>query len=302
VVDALGDETRRQTYVPPAVASNTNPFASPPAPQYGYVPPTPQYGYTPPPTSQRRRILKWGLAGSALAIAMGLGAAMNDNHNNARISDSERALIEGARREGRLNDSIFRTFAETSSRSEREINDLVRKMDRARDDIRRAAERGTQTDLLGIPLLDLSKYEYPQATVSSAIRIPGKEMTRQHVKMDFVSLVRHYEFLLGKPVILQNGEDDDEKRALFQSADTPEKLSVSVFIRDSNDYNGQWEVMILRSPFRFPRTAGEKAPVLEAAESEIKGGVAPPIAPKAPNAKAASKENTTSTASKNVNE
>ena len=258
VVDAFGDETRRQAYVPPVV-SNTNPFAAPPVPQqYGYAPPVPQYNYAPPVPgpSKRRRLLKWGFAGSALAIAMGLGAAMNEDHNNARISDAERALIEDARREGRLNDRMASGFDDARARAERARNDAIRQVEQARDAARRAAESANKTDVSGIPLLDLDKYEFDQATVSSAIRIPGKEMRQQYVNSDFGFLIKHYQQLLGKPIILQNTEDDDDKRALFQSVGTPEQASVSVLIKHSDEDKGDWEILILRSPFSFPRAGG----------------------------------------------
>jgi hypothetical protein len=263
IVDAFGDETRRQAYVPPVV-SNTNPFASPPVPQpYAYTPPVPQYNYAPPPAapSKRRRLLKWGLAGSALAIAMGLGAAMNEDHNNARISDAERALIEDARREGRLNDRMASGFDDARARAERARNDALRQVEQARDAARRAADSANKTDLSGIPLLDLDKYEFDQATVSSAIRIPGKEMRQQYVNSDFGFLVQHYQKLMGKPIILQNPEDDDDKRALFQSVGTPEQASVSVLIKHSDEDKGDWEIMILRSPFSFPRASGSTVTV-----------------------------------------
>ncbi len=257
VVDAFGDETRRQAYVPPAV-SNTNPFAAPPVPQpYGYTPPMPQYNYAPPPSSsKRRRLLKWGAAASALALAMGVGAAMNDDNDNARLSSAELEMVETARREGRLNDRLTKNLEDVGTRSNRQLDDLIRQVDRAGEEARRAAERGTKADMSGIPLLDLDAYEFDQATVSNAIRIPGREMRQQHVNSDFGFLIQHYGKLLGKPIILKNGEDDDEKRALFQSVGTPEKASVSVLIKHSDENDRQWEILIVRSPFSFPRASG----------------------------------------------
>ena len=255
VVDAFGDETRRQAYVPPAV-SNTNPFATPPVPQYNYAPPVPQYGYAPPAPSKRRRLLKWGAAASVLALAMGIGAAMNDDNNNARLSSAELEMVETARREGRLNDRLTKNLEDVGTRSNRQLDDLIRQVDRAGEEARRAAERGAKADLSGIPLLDLDAYEFDQATVSNAIRIPGREMRQQHVNSDFGFLVQHYGRLLGKPIILKNGEDDDEKRALFQSVGTPEKASVSVLIKHSDENDRQWEILIVRSPFSFPRANG----------------------------------------------
>jgi hypothetical protein len=273
VVDAFGDETRRQAYVPPVV-SNTNPFATPPVPQqYGYTPPVPQYNYAPQPIapSNRRRLLKWGAAASALALAMGIGAAMNEDHNNARLSSDELEMVETARREGRLSDRLTKHLEDASRRSTGQIDLLIRQVDRAAEEARRVAERGTKADLSGIPLLDLDAYEFDQATMSNAIRIPGKEMRQQHVNSDFGFLVQHYGKLLGRPIILQNGEDDDDKRALFQSIGTPERASVSVLIKHSDENDRQWEILIVRSPFSFPRASGSNVTL-----------PAPPAAPAPP--------------------
>ncbi len=272
IVDAFGDETRRQAYVPPAV-SNTNPFATPPVPQqYGYSPPVPRYDFNQlPNASKNRRVLKWGAAASVLALAMGIGAAMNDDNNNARLSSAELEMVETARREGRLNDRLTKNLEDVGTRSNRQLDDLIRQVDRAGEEARRAAERGAKADLSGIPLLDLDAYEFDQATVSNAIRIPGREMRQQHVNSDFGFLVQHYGRLLGKPIILKNGEDDDEKRALFQSVGTPEKASVSVLIKHSDENDRQWEILIVRSPFSFPRANGSNVTL-----------PAPPAAPPAP--------------------
>ena len=272
VVDSFGDDTRRQ-YVPPV--TNTNPFAAPVAPPYGYAPPVPQYGIVLPPSNKRRRLLKWGLAAFALALAFGIGTSVNENHNNANLSRQEFALIENARREGRLSDTLTKIFDDVNSRSEHEMNDRIRQVERARDEARRAAERGTKLDLTGIPLLNLDSFEYAQATVSNAIRIPGKELTQQHVKGEFAEIVQHYERLLGKPRILQNPEDDDEKKALFQSATTPEQTSVSVLIKNSDEFDGQWEITIIRSPFTFP-PSNEAVNAVRAAENKLLGAMPPP--------------------------
>ena len=262
VVDAFGDETRRQAYVPPAV-SNTNPFAAPPMPQpYAYTPPVPQYNYTPPPKKYRlARLSKLGVGFFLVTAAFGIGTTVNRNHNNARLSDAEFRVLDEARREGRLNDGLIRGFDDASSRAKREIDARIRQVEQARDAARRAAESANKADVSGIPLLDLDKYEFDQATVSSAIRIPGKEMRQQYVNSDFGFLVQHYQKLMGKPIILQNTEDDDDKRALFQSVGTPEQASVSVLIKHSDEDKGDWEIMILRSPFSFPRASGSNVTI-----------------------------------------
>jgi hypothetical protein len=296
VVDAFGEPTARQYAPPPQPAtpnvSNTNPFY--------HAPIAPQYSYAPPPSGKKRRLLKWGAAAGALAFAMGIGAAINDSDNNARLSPEEFALIEATRSEERLNDKLARNLNDASARSKRTIDDLIRQIDSASQEARRTAERGNKANVSGIPLLDLDKYEFDQATVSSAIRIPGKEMRQQFVNSDFGYLVQHYEKLLGKPIVLQNGEDDDEKRALFQSPGTPEQASISVLIKHNDENDRQWEILIVRSPFSFPRPPGAPElviPKVEAVEIPALPEVpapppaAPPVKSTAPKADARSPKN-----------
>ena len=250
VIDAFGSETARYYKPPAAVGAGTSNLPHG-APVYGQSTPV----YVPPihntaPLKPKRKLLKWGGGLLLLLIAGGIGASINEEANSGRayLSPEDRVRLERLRTEDRLNRTMTSTVTEQNDRIQDELRRRLEDVERAKDEAQRAAERG----LLGLDekTFDLSEYEYPGATSGQYSRIPGKELTTLRTKDDFETMVQHYQAKLGKPYITLN--ERNNKRALFQSAGTP---SATVLVQETNDRNRD-KIIILRSPFRFPKPAG----------------------------------------------
>lgn len=133
----------------------------------------------------------------------------------------------------------------------RQSQDRAREaVDRFREANERAVEAGDEIAPTDEKLLDLSQYQYPGATMSSAIRIPGREMLTMRVSQEqFDAVNQFYQKKLDKPIVENN--EAGEKRLIFQSNTTP-SIAVSV----ETDYGRpgpQLRIVVLRSPFRLPR-------------------------------------------------
>jgi hypothetical protein len=141
-----------------------------------------------------------------------------------------------------MTDSIM----EYQERMREDIQRKIEAIDRAKEDAERAIERGEPgTDAKPI---DLTSFEYQAATAGQYSRIPGRELLTQRTKDDFETVRRFYQEKLGQPLIQVNN-DRNQRQAFFQSVGSP---SATVLIRETRDRARQLEIIILRSPFRFP--------------------------------------------------
>ena len=249
----------------------------------------PQVPYNPPPVvppakktsslkSKGKRLLKVGALLLALLASAGIGAGINELENNDKIyvSPADRVRLERMRIEDDTRRTLVGTVEEFQEQSREELNQRLEAIERAKDDAERAVSRG-DLPALGEKPLDLSTYEYPGASAGQFSRIPGREMMTQRTKDDLDTVVRFYQEKLGKPFI-QTTERNSSRQVLFQTLNTP---SVTVLVRDVRDRTRQPEIIILRSPFRFPILQAE-AELQKAAESEKPAIPEPPKPPPKP--------------------
>ncbi len=265
VVDAFGPETARQYKTPSSAGVGTSslpnvaPMYAQPAPMY--MPPI----HNTAPIKKKRRLLKWGGGMLLLLMAGGIGAGINQdmNRQRVRLSREDQARLELMRKEDQLNRTLVSAVTEQSDRIQDELRQRLEDVERAKEDARRAAERG----LVGLDekLLDLKEFEYPGATSGQYSRIPGKELTTLRTRDDFETIVQYYQARLGKPYVTLNERNErNSRRALFQSSGTP---STTVLVQETNDRNRD-KISIMRSPFRFPKPSGVLAGQPEIANGE----------------------------------
>ncbi len=253
VVDAFGPETARYPKAPSSAGVGTSslpniaPMYAQPAPVY--MPPV----HNTAPIKPKRKLLKWGGSLLLLLIAGGIGAGINEESNSGRtyLSGEDRARLERLRIEDRLTRTLTSAVTEQNDRIQDELRQRLDDVERAKEDARRAAERG----LVGLDEkpLDLKEFEYPGAASGQYSRIPGKELTTLRTRDDFETIVQHYQAKLGQPYVTLN--ERNNKRALFQSGGTP---SATVLVQETNDRNRD-KISIMRSPFRFPKPPGVPA-------------------------------------------
>jgi hypothetical protein len=201
----------------------------------------------------KRRYLKWAGFLLALLISGGIGAAINEESNSGRIylPAEDRARLERLRAEDRSNQAMTRSVIEQQERVREEIERKLEAIERAREEAERAAERG-DVIATGEEPLDLHGFEYQGASAGHYSRIPGKELLTQRTTDDFEKVVQSYQGtrFFGKPFAQVN--ERNQKQALFQSVGTPSTPSITVLVRESRERSRQTEIIILRSPFRFP--------------------------------------------------
>ena len=200
---------------------------------------------------KRRRFLKWGAFFLAMLMSVGIGAAINEESNDDRIpvSMEDRARLDRMRTEDQLRRTMTDSIMEYQERMREDIQRKIEAIDRAKEDAERAIERGESgTDAKPI---DLTSYEYQGATAGQYSRIPGRELLTQRTKDDFETVRKFYQEKLGQPLIQVNNDRNDrnQRQAFFQSVGSP---SATVLIRETRDRARQLEIIILRSPFRFP--------------------------------------------------
>jgi len=197
---------------------------------------------------KKRRFLKWGAFLLALLISGGIGAAINDESNDGRVelSREDRVRLERLRAEDQIQQTLTGSVTEMQERLHEELERQLESIERAKEDMERAAERG-EVALADGKALDLTAYEYQGASAGEFSRIPGRELLKQRTGDDFETVTRFYQEKLGKPFV-RLGERDN-KRAVFQAANTS---PVTVLVRESGERPRRTEIIILRSPFRFP--------------------------------------------------
>jgi len=237
-----------------------------------------QAQYVPVPvvsvTSQiKSRIGHWRWFALLFALLVGVmiggvltGGIMSHNRDTRTPEERDRARREDdARRrqddEKRRQDEARRRAEERQRQAEdraRQAQDRAREaVDRIREANERAVEAGDEIAPTDAKLLDLSQYEYPGATVSSAIRIPGREMLTMRVsKEQFDAVNQFYQKKLDKPIIESN--DAEQRRLIFQSKTTP---SIAVSVETDFSIPGPpLKIVVLRSPIRLPRPDDTQIP------------------------------------------
>lgn len=259
--DAVAGETARYQRQPQAALHvYTPPGVAPPVADTSSLRP-----------KRRRRILKWGGFILAMFISAGIGAAINEEENSGRVflSREDQVRLERLRTEDRITNTLTSSAVEQQERLREEIDRRLEAVERASQDAERAAERGDDILTGGEKPLDLTSFEYQGATAGEFSRIAGKELMTQRTKDDFETVSRFYREKLGKPFIEVN--ERNQKKTLFQSPGVP---SITVLVRESRDRGRQTEILIMRSPFRFP--------VIEPEGAASKATDAPPPPPPPP--------------------
>ncbi len=166
-----------------------------------------------------------------------------------REAEAERRREE---RERRLEERQRRAedrFRETQDRA-REAQERFREArERYREAVERASEAGVTFPTSGASPIDLSPYEYPGATVSASVRIPGYEMLTMRVSEGhWDAISQFYQKKLGAPVI--KNDEFEEKRLIFQANALP---LISVSIQTDPEHPGQLKIVVLCLPSRLPR-------------------------------------------------
>jgi hypothetical protein len=254
VVDAFGSNTSRY-YQPPvgAVAGTASlggarPMVVTPA----YVPPI--SNTTRLKGKWKRRLLKVAAYLALLIGAAGIGAAINEESHDDRprsvmtLSPEDRNRIEIGRRVEGILGATDETLRDSQERAKRLLEKHLQSIHEARDTARRLAESRNTASLTEIIPVDLSPFEYQNATVGNYVRIPGHELLVQQTKDSFAAINQFYQRKLGKPLFANN--EENRSRLIFQSSGSP---SVVVKIAESEQRDDQWEITILRSPFPFSR-------------------------------------------------
>lgn len=210
------------------------------------------------PKRRRRRILKWGAILMAMMMSMGVGALINEESNSGRVllERTDEIRLERLRTEDRLRATMTGSAVEQQERLRREIESRLEAVERASRDAERAAERGEDILTGGEKPLELATFEYQGASTGQFSRIPGRELLKQSTKDEFETVSRFYQEKLGKPFVYVN--ERNRKQSLFQIPGAP---SVTVLVRQARDRGAnQTEILVMRSPFRFPVTETTEIP------------------------------------------
>ncbi len=190
-----------------------------------------------------------------LCIGLAIGAAVSSLFRPPRslppMSPEERMRVHNQQTAQRRLEQQRREaqnrIRETEERAREAERRQLEAVERAREASERALEAGAAIPPGDEKLLDLSQYEFPNATVGNSIRIPGYELLTMRTRDSFDAVKEYYQKRLGKPIIQIN--EDWEKKLLFQSNTSP-PVAVSV---ESEGPIDQLKIMVLRSPYRFPR-------------------------------------------------
>ncbi|MGH9768126.1 MAG: hypothetical protein ACREAB_11880 [Blastocatellia bacterium] len=265
---ALSVATAGSGHLPPSIADTiageTERYYQ--APSYVSAAPAPLTA----PIKSRIKNWRWFMLLLVLIIGVTIGAlvtgSMMDSREVARTPEEQarrqqqqeerRRQDEERRRqqEERRRQDEFRREAqnqarEAENRAREALNHAREALRQADEATRRASEAGAALAPTDEKLLDFGQYEYPNATVSSWIRIPGREMLTMRTTDGFDAVSQFYARRLGAPIITIN--ESIEKRLIFQSNTTP---LISVSVETVPGPKGpELKITVLRSPFRFPR-------------------------------------------------
>src|SRR5262249_48738926 len=140
----------------------------------------------------RRRLLRGVIYFGLLCGAMGIGAAINEGTHNHRpvqvLSFEDRNRLEIARRLEAIQNVTGETLRDIQERTKRLLDKRLQAICEARDTARRMAESGNAAALTEVLPVNLSPYEYPNATVGNYVRIPGHELLVQQTKDTFAAI------------------------------------------------------------------------------------------------------------------
>ncbi len=259
--DAVQGNTARyqQAPVPVVPGVYAQPSRIPPAPNTSSI-------------KKKRRFLKWGALLLALLISGGIGAGINEVSNDGKVylSQEDQQRLDRMRTEDQIRRTMTGAITESQEQIREELERRREAIERAKEDAERAKERGDAPSLDEKPL-DLASYEYPGASAGEYIRIPGREVLTQRTPENFDAISRFYQDKMGKPFVQSN--DRGRRQVIFQTVSAP---SVTVFVRETPDRSRQPEIVVLRSPFRFPITLQDQ----ERLKAEQAPKVGPPEPPK----------------------
>lgn len=236
VVDAIAGETERYYQARPYVPA-------PPAPATAPI---------------KSRIGNWRWF--VLLLVMIIGAAIGSLVTGSMIEPGEDSRTpeeiarsqqqdEERRRQAELKREALNNAREAENRAREALNNAREALRRAEEAASQAGEAGAALAPTDEKLLDFSQFDYPGATVSSSIRIPGREMLTMRTTDSFDAVNQFYQKKLGEPILKIN--ESVEKSLIFQS-NTPPLISVSVETVPG-PAGPELKIVVLRSPFRFPR-------------------------------------------------
>ncbi len=247
---ATAGSSRLPPSVADAIAGETERYYQPP-----YVP-TPPASVT-APIKPKIKLWRWMIAFLfVLLLGAAIGALMRGGPSRraeTRMPPEEFARVQREREAQRRQADLRRQAEDRMREAEdrvRQAQDRARQaLERAREAAERASEAGAVIAATDEKLLDLSQYEYPGATMGSAIRIPGREMLVLRTPGDdFDAVNQFYRKKLGEPIIEVN--EPPEKRLIFQSNTAP---AISVSVETDRERPGPLlKIVVLRSPFRLP--------------------------------------------------
>jgi hypothetical protein len=181
-------------------------------------------------------------------VTGGLDDPRREDHgfNASDEAEHRRAEAEQRRQEAqeRLNEMEQR--AREAAQRQQEA------LERMKEAAERAAEAGLTAAHSNEKLTDLKPYEYPNATIGSAIRIPGNEILTQRTSDPIETVIEYFQKKLGDPIIRIT--DADEKRVIFQSSTFP---SIAVSIETDDEHPNQLKILTVRAPNQLPRPEKE---------------------------------------------
>ncbi len=184
------------------------------------------------------------------SIDPGEGSRTPEERAQRQQQDEERRRQqEERRRQDELRREAQNRMREAENRSREALNQAREALRQAEEASSRASEAGAAVAPTGENLLDFSQYEYTNVTVSSSIRIPGRELLTMRTTDSFDAVNQFYQRRLGEPILKIN--ESVEKSLIFQS-NTPPLISVSVETVPG-PAGPELKIVVLRSPFRFPR-------------------------------------------------
>jgi hypothetical protein len=188
------------------------------------------------------------LIGTSIGALLTAGLVRQEEHTTppeemARIHLQE----EAQRRQEEMRREMEDRIREAQDRIREAEQRQLEAFERAREAAEQASEAGAALAPANERPLDLTQYEYPGATLSNSIRIPGHEMLTMQTYDVFVNVSQFYQKKLGKPVIEIN--EEWEKRLLFQSNTEP-PISISVETLPAPN-RPQLKIVVLRSPLRI---------------------------------------------------
>ena len=184
------------------------------------------------------------------AIGPGEDSRPPEERAQRQQQDEERRRQQAAgRRQAELRREAQNQAREAEDRSREALNKAREALRRAEEAARQASEAGAALAPTDEKLLDFVEFNYPGATVSNSIRIPGREMLTMRTTDSLDAVDQFYQKKLGQPILKIN--ESYEKRLIFQSNTLP-LISVSVETVPG-PAGPELKIVVLRSPFRFPR-------------------------------------------------